>query len=297
MEALSVCIGVHPGFNYTPMHGPRARCAFFGVSMRIALSSPSYDPAKERAWHLSIWASASVTGWAVHEQKTGRCVAVRTQPGEELPDVTQMPSRPARTTFVALPEISTLVPESALAPGTELQHLRLVHGTLPTGLLRDEPLEALGARCIYLHNEATEHRLLKRFPAARPIPLQGLMVRNALRHGADSTVLLLHRTAQRMDLALARHGQVALSNAFHAVTAEDVLYYTLFALERTGLRPEEVCLMVGGTHLESAEVNLLKDYMPEVRPALLPGDGVVNGLKLDAPERLAGLLDQCACAS
>jgi hypothetical protein len=265
--------------------------------MRIALSSPAYEPAKERAWHLSIWASASLTGWAVHEQETGRCVAVHTKPGEELPNVSEMPSRPARTTFVALPEISTLVPESALTPGTELQHLRLVHGTLPTGLLRDEPVDALGARCIYLHDEATEHRLLKRFPAARPMPLQGLMVRNALRHAAKGPVLLLHRTAQRVDIAVARLGQVALSNAFHAISAEDVLYYTLFALDRTGQRTEEVCVMVGGTHLENAEVNLLRDYLPGVRPALDPDDGVVNGLKLDAPERLSGLLDQCACAS
>jgi hypothetical protein len=100
-----------------------------------------------------------------------------------------------------------------------------------------------------------------------------------------------------VDLAVARNGQVALSNAFHAVSAEDVLYYALFALDRTGLAPGEVSVVIGGTHLGDPEATLLKEYLPNVKPALGNGDGVLNGLKLDAPERLAGLLDQCACAS
>ncbi len=265
--------------------------------MRIAVDSNAYAPERERSCHLSIWASGSFTGWAVHELASGRCVAVHAAPGDELPDPDRLPERPARATFIALPEISTLVPESALSPGTEMQHLRLVHGALPTGLLRDEPVEALGARCIYLHDEAAEHRLLKRFPAARPMSLQGLMVRNVLRHGGNGPVLLLHRTAQRVDLAIAKDGQVALSNAYHAVNGEDVLYFTLFALDRCGLKPAATTVVIGGTHLNDAEELLLKDYLPTVKASPVAGDGVVNGLALEHPERLAGLIDQCACAS
>lgn len=265
--------------------------------MRTSISSPGYDPLKERAWHLSIWASASVTGWAVHEHGTGRCVAVHVDGGEDLPDPEELPARPHRTSFIALPEISTLVPESALTPGTELQHLKLVHGVVPTGLLRDEPLEALGARCIYLHDEATEHRLLKRFPAARPMPLQGLMVRSVLRQASEGPALLVLRTAQRVDLAMARDGKVILSNAFHARSPEDMLYYILFALERTGLAPNEVTVALGGTHLEEHGSDLLRDYLPDLRPSLSAGDMVVNGLALGAPERFSGLLEQCSCAS
>lgn len=265
--------------------------------MRIAVASNTYAPDRERTWHLSIWAGGSITAWAVHDLDNGRCVAVHAAPGDELPDVERLPARPARTTFIALPEISTLVPESALTPGTEMQHLRLVHGSLPTGLLRDEPVEALGARCIYLHDEDAEHRLLKRFPAARPMSLQALMVRNALRHATNGPVLLVHRTAQRVDLAVARDGQVALTNAFHAVNGEDALYYALFALERCGLKPSSATVVTGGTHLTAAEEALLKAYLPEVKALPAAGDGVVNGLALEHPERLAGLLDQCACAS
>jgi hypothetical protein len=272
-------------------------CAFFELAMRTSVEHTAYDPSRDRTWHLSIWAGGSLTGWAVHDLETGRCMAMHVAPGEDLPAADRLPERPARTTFVALPEISTLVPESALTPGTELQHLRLVHGSLPTGLLRDEPLGPLGARCIYLHDEAAEHRLLKRFPAARSLPLQGLMVRNALRHASDGPVLLVHRTAQRVDLALARIGTVELTNAFHAVNGEDVLYYALFALDRCGLKPGEVTVVIGGTHLTEAETALLNDYLPLVNAMPQRGDSVVNGLALDAPERFAGLLDQFACAS
>lgn len=272
-------------------------CAFFDLAMRTSVDSPAYDPARERAWHLSIWAGGSLTGWAVHELESGRCVALYMAPGEDLPQADRLPERPARTTFVALPEISTLVPESALSPGTELQHLRLVHGSLPTGLLRDEPLASLGARCIYLRDESTEHRLLKRFPAARSLPLQGLMVRNALRHATNGPVLLLHRTTHRVDLAVARVGNIELTNAFHAVNAEDVLYYAMLALDRCALKPGDVTVVIGGTHLTDAESALINDYLPQVKAMPQRGDGVVNGLSLDAPERYAGLLDQFACAS
>ena len=121
--------------------------------MTIALNGPGYAPGRERSWHLSLWLSPELTGWCVHDLGDGRCVALHTAEGNALPDTAELPLRPASVSFVVMPEISTLVPETALAPGTETDHLRMVHGHLPTGLLRDEPITALDARCIYLHDE------------------------------------------------------------------------------------------------------------------------------------------------
>ena len=139
--------------------------------MRTSILANGYDAAKERAWHLSIWASPDVHAWCAHDVATGRCVALSSDLGGELPDAALLPQRPVSVSFTALPEISTLVPENALAPGSEMRHLKMVHGHLPTGLLRDEPIGALGARCVYLHDEQAEHRLVSRFPHARSLPL------------------------------------------------------------------------------------------------------------------------------
>lgn len=265
--------------------------------MHAAAFLPTYDPARERAWHLSIWASAEASAWCVHDLATGRCAALSADRGSAMPDEDRLPHRPVTVSFTALPELSTLVPESALAPGSEEGHLRTVHGALPTGVLRDEPIGALGARCLYLHDEQAEQRLVARFPNARPLPLQAVLVHTVLARGGEKPVVLLHRSAKRLDLAIARGQRLLLSNTFHAMAPEDALYYTLFALEQCGTRPEEARCLIGGTHLSAAEEGLLKKYLPDIAHAVAPADPPLAGLGLEAPHRFAALLEQHACAS
>ncbi|MFT3886251.1 MAG: DUF3822 family protein [Flavobacteriales bacterium] len=261
--------------------------------------SPAYDPVRERAWHLSLWVAPEVSGWCVHERASGEVVALFTGKGDALPHGSAMPLRPSSVSFAVLPEISTLVPESALVPGSEMRHLKMVHGTLPTGLLRDEPIGALGARCVYLHDERTEHQLLARFPHARSLPLQAVLVQGALARSGGGPVVVAHRTERRLDLAIARDKRLLLSNTFHAVTEEDLLYYTLFAIERCGLRPENVALRTGGPLLTDAEEALLARYVPDTAPMLDRADSRFHGLG-PLPGRIhrwAALIDQFACAS
>lgn len=265
--------------------------------MRATAILPSYDPARERAWHLSIWTSAETGGWCVHDVVTGRCVALVMEQSRSLPDESRLPLRPVSVSFTALPELSTLVPEGALAPGSEERHLRMVHGTLPAGLLRDEPIGALGARCLYLHGEQVERPLVERYPHARSLPLQAVLVGTVLARGGVKPVVLLHRVAGRLDLAIARDQRLLLSNAYHTVAPEDALYHTLNALEQCGIRPEEVSCLIGGTHLSQEEESLFKKYLPDVGYALLPTDPRMAGLDLMEPHRFTALLEQHACAS
>ncbi len=265
--------------------------------MNAAYRTSDYDPAKERAWHLSVWLSPEGNSWCVHDKKSGTCVALQADRGEALPAEALLPKRPVSVSFTALPEISTLVPESALAPGSEMRHLKMVHGALPTGLLRDEPIGALGARCVYLHDEQMEHRLLMKFPNARSIPLQAVLIQSALSRSAAQSVVFLHRSEKRLDLVIARDQQLLLSNTFHAVNAEDVLYYTLFALEQCGAKPAAVNAITGGTHLSSGEEEMLARYLPKIAPAVTMNDASIAGLKMNAPHHFTGLLEQFACAS
>lgn len=261
--------------------------------------SPAYDPARERAWHLSLWMAPEASAWCVHDRASGHVMALYAGKGNVLPHGSAMPLRPAAVSFTALPEISTLVPEAALVPGSEMRHLKMVHGTLPTGLLRDEPIGALGARCVYLHDERTEHQLLARFPNARSLPLQVLLVQAALARSTKGPVVVVHRTEKRVDLAIAQERRLLLSNTFHAVTAEDVLYYTLFALEQCRLEPGAVAVRTGGPLVTDTEVTLLARYLPDLAPMITAADARLEALE-PLPEHVhhwAALIDQFACAS
>lgn len=264
--------------------------------MQVDHRTSAYDPGKERTWHVSALLTPETYAWCVHDIGTGSCVALLSGKPAELPGMGSLPRHPSSVSFTALPEISTLVPESALAPGSEMAHLRTVHGHVPTGLLRDEPIGTLGARCVYLHDEEAEHRLMTRFPSARSLSLQVVLVQTALARSAKGPVLLLHRSAKRLDLALADRQRLLLSNTFHAVNAEDVLYYTLFVLERNGLKPADTHVLTGGTHLHASEEELLARYLPDVAPCIPKDHASLRGTGIENPAHWAGLLLQFACA-
>ncbi|MEO8734135.1 MAG: DUF3822 family protein [Flavobacteriales bacterium] len=265
--------------------------------MLVELLRPEYDPAREHAWHLSIWMAPELHAWCVQDRATGEVMALQADLGEDMPAQDRTPLKPVTVSFTALPETSTLVPESALTAGNEMRHLKMVHGTLPTGLLRDEPIATLGARCIYLHDEEAEHILMARYPHARSLPLQGTMVHAAMARSAHGTALVLHRSALRVDLAIANEGRLLLSNNFYAATAEDVLYFALFALEQCGVGPKESTLHMGGTHLTAAEEELLARYFERALPLIAADDPMVAGSGLEHLHHWSGLIEQFACAS
>ncbi len=264
--------------------------------MNVSLAATSYDPARERAWHLSIHMAPGYHAWCVHDVTHGGCVALYADKGEDIPHASHLPVRPVSVSFVALPEISTLVPESALTPGSEMLHLKRVHGQLPTGLLRDEPLPSLSARCIYLHDEKAEHRLLSRFPSARSLPLSSVMVHDALAASTGRTVLLMDRSANRLDLVMTRDQQLLLCNTFHATNGEDILYYILLVMEECGMKPEGVHLLTAGSHLHDAEEQLLARYLPNVSMAIDAQAPLLRFTGLASPHHFTDLLHQYACA-
>ncbi len=257
-----------------------------------------YDPKREFAWHLSCWLAPGLYAWCVHERSSGRLMALAAAKDDQFPSQHQMPVKPVGTSFTAMPEVGTLVPDSALVPGTEMQHLKLVHGGVPTGLLRDEPISRIGARCIYLHDELAEQRLLQRFPNARSLPLQGTLVSHALAHSDQAPVAVLHRSANRLDMAIADQGRLLLSNTFHATAAEDVLFYALFCLEQCNLHPDNMRLRAGGTHLAATEEHLLAQYFAKgPEPTTGSTWPALDGLDFANAHLWTALIEQFGCAS
>lgn len=265
--------------------------------MSIFHSTRDYLPLKERAWHLSLLCAPGLNAWCAHDANSGACVALATGDESTTPEAHRLPPRPASVSFTVMPEISTLVPEGVLAGGDEKAHLALVHGTLPDGTLRDEPIDALNARCIYLHDEATERRVLKEHPSARPVSLRNVLVKAALARSEGGASLLLHRADQRCDIVITDGTRVLLANSFFAPAATDVLYFALFAADRAGIAPGTCALLRSGWSMSGEEADLLLRYFHRCAPAIHATDRAIAGLGLPAPEHWLALIEQVACAS
>lgn len=254
-----------------------------------------YQPSQERAWHLSVLVAGDLRAWSVTAIDDGSTVAQGWSNGLSALDAEQLPEHPQSVSFVTLPEWSALVPEGALEPGSETRHLGLVHGGLPTGALRDEPVPDIGATCIYVHDDEHERQVLDRYPSARPVPMCSLMLRGALARSSKGPVLLLHRSHDRLDAAIADAGRLLLSNTYPARSSQDMLYFTLLAVDGCGLSTKDVRIEYGGTHLGTHEVSLLQRYFASAEPATgqwAAGSG-------DEPDRSRwiALTEQFACVS
>lgn len=248
----------------------------------------AYDPARERAYHLAILTGGGISAWVVHDKADGSPLALAWAPGKEALSDTQLPHAPASVSFIAQPEWSTLVPDGALEPGNEAAHLALVHGRTPHGDLRDEPIAAVGATCIYTQDTDATRAVLQRYPHARPMAMQALLVRGALARSKEGPVVLVHRGAERTDVAVADEGRLLLSNSFPVHTAHDLLYFVLNAAERTGVIPAQATILPCGTHITADECRLLERYFART--------GTLTGMAdLPSSGRWMAALEQFAC--
>ncbi len=253
-----------------------------------------YQPELPRAWHLSMLVADDLTAWCAHSLHDGAPAAIRWSKGVAALDAADLPQHAASISFVNLPEWSALVPEGALERGTEARHLSLVHGKLPTGALRDEAVTDIGARCIYVHDDESERPVLDRFPGARPVPMSSLMLRGAIARSAEGPVLLLHRSHDRLDAAVADKGRLLLCTTYPARSSQDLLYFALLAAEGCGLAPSAMRAECGGTRLAQHEANLLARYFREAATATGPW---VSGPDDADRWRWLALTEQFACAS
>lgn len=256
-----------------------------------------YEPTRERAYHLGLVTGQGMTAWAVHELADGALVALFWGASGELLNTPLLPSHPVTVSFISLPEWSTLVPDGAMEAGTEARHLALVHGGLPAGAMRTSPVRELGATCIYVHDDRLERPVLERFPHARSLPMQAVMVNAVLARSLERPALLLHRGGDRADVALASGGDLLLCNTYPARSAQDLLYFLLLAVERTGLKPADVVLHYGGSHLNTLERDLLARYFAHMAPATSATWGDAPLEPKDAPERWWAAMEQFACVS
>lgn len=260
-----------------------------------ACRAQDYANNMERTLHLGIVMGPGSCAWVVRDVRTAGVMAMAWAPDERVLHHPDLPTHPRQVTYVALPEWSTLVPEGALEDGMNVHHLALVHGRLPNTSVREEPVPALGAQCLFVTDGGHDRQVLERFPNARSLPLQAILVKGAQARSHHAPTLLLHRGAERSDIAIARNGELLLSASYPARAAEDVLYFSLMAMERCGLDTRITAVRSGGTHLQAADRELLDRYFMDHAPAIDPS--MIQGMNGSGADRWLAAFDQFACVS
>jgi len=261
------------------------------------IPSNSYDPKEDRAHHVSVLLGQGISACVVHALRTGQPQLLVHAPGTEALAHPALPTDPRSVSFVSLPTWSTLVPDGALQPDSHAQHLNLVHHRVPVGLVRDEPVRTLGATCLYVHDEDHERAVLGRFPHARALPLQAVLVQGAQQRSVLGSVVLIHRGADRVDICVAREQRILLSASYPAHHPEDLLYFSLLATEQCGLSPKDVPVRTGGTHLLQTERDLLQRYFADHASAARPEFHHLAASDTGPLDRWMAAIDQFACVS
>lgn len=256
-----------------------------------------FDPTAERVHHVGILIGQGVSAWVAHDPATSRPVAMGWGPDADALRSTDLPRQPRSVTYVSLPTWSTLVPDGAFDPAAAADHLTLVHGRLPSQAVRDEPVGTLAANCIYVHDERHERAVLERFPNARSLPLQALLVRSTQARASQGAAMLVHRGHDRIDIAVAHGQQVLLSSSYPARTPEDLLYFSLLAAERAGLEPSRTKVFTGGTHLSSEERELMSRYFVDHGPAIDHAWPRTQPVAPGPMDRWLAAFEQFACVS
>ncbi|MEO8069370.1 MAG: DUF3822 family protein [Flavobacteriales bacterium] len=258
--------------------------------MGTSFTSDRFTALEPHAMHVSLLQGPAFAAWCAHERSTGSVVALRAVHSSELPPLSGSLADPGSASSIVLPEWSVLVPDGALLEGTEAVHLRAAFGHEPLGVLRRDPVEALAAQSIHVHEPGAESQAMAQMPLARPLALQALLVRAAMSRRAERDVLLLHLGTDRMDVVLATHGSIALSNGFPVRTPEDALYFALLATERTKHQPQDLQVLFCGPQAHDNVIALLERYFEHCAPAepQMP-------LAIERPERWLALTEQFAC--
>lgn len=258
--------------------------------------SKDHRPEAERIHHVAMVLGQGVSGWVAHDMERGHVTALHWAPDADAIRSKDLPGHPRSVTYVTLPEWSTLVPDGALEPGTALEHLTLVHGRLPIGNVREESVDTLRAQCLYVPDPSNERLILERYPIARSLPLQAIMVNGVRSRARLGPALLMHRGADRLDVAIADRQDLLLSSSYPARTPEDILYFCLMAAEQAGLRPDDIALRSGGTHLTKGDRDLLSSYFAD-HAAAVPSTAIGDLPGGMEAERWLAAFDQITCVS
>jgi hypothetical protein len=161
-----------------------------------------------------------------------------------------------------------LVPNAFYIPEKAREALSFHTHFLPSDLVLTTDMPTCEAQLVFSVShylqEAIENELGRKVNIGHAFSTLLSELVNAEKHSTEST-LFAHIHDRYVDLIHLKKGKVHLANTFHIHSAEDYLYYLLFAMEQEGLNPETVKLvLLGDVYKESRIYELSYQYVRHI---------------------------------
>ena len=162
-----------------------------------------------------------------------------------------------------------ILPSSFYDPAKLEMHLN-INFELPAGLhFHADPIAELNAWNVWAISPDAENFLKRLFPGGillnAATPLIKYYASDQLQED-DKIHVNLHFTNKRFTLVIISDGKLQFQNIFSYDNDEDVLYFTLYAIEQLKLKASEVNLNLSGdVQMQSQIDQLLREYMPRIK--------------------------------
>ena len=245
----------------------------------VHLRDDTFNPANLAAYQLDVLATSSRCSLTVLDAARQKVVVLEDL---ELPAPAALPTLAASHDLlgstgwarvrVALSGAFTLLPAPLFRPGDEEAYLRLHHTVAPTeqAIAYAQPPSSPAHELvsIFVANTALADWLRATHgPTARLVHHTSALLAGLLHQRgpiATTRQLYLHLAGQELTLAILG-AQLEFCNVFAISTPEDVVYYTILAMQELGLSPDQDAITVWGELTsDSAVFNLLSTYVRHV---------------------------------
>jgi len=162
----------------------------------------------------------------------------------------------------------TLVPLSLFDPGQVLKYLEFNFSLPENCLVGFDQVSEIDASNIFGYSSGLKDVFSRHYPEAAFVHRSSALlkaVREYSQVDLDQPALYLNSREQYIDLACFDGKDPVFFNSFPCRTKEDVLYFTLYAIEQMKLRPDAVRLIVSGMAEPGSDVyRLLEQYIRTV---------------------------------
>lgn len=248
----------------------------------ISFRDPAFDPDRSESFCLVLEIGTEGIALAVLDNLTNDFLAFEHYPLRKIADENMLAAtveqlaashewltnRFKRVDCILVTERFTLVPAALFDSAAAAGYLRFNQPLSGQDEVITDLLRQPDARNIYAVSETLTAALRRQFT--------GIRFRNNLSPLIERTLsvnkntagrrILVHIQPQRFDLVISEGGLLLLANTYRYQSAEDVVYFLLFACEQLRLNPEQVPLeIVGEIAPDSGIYKLISKYVRHVK--------------------------------
>lgn len=174
-----------------------------------------------------------------------------------------------RVDVIVTTELFTVVPSSLFDSSSSRKMLEFNVPVPENFLIQTDILRQADARIIYALDPKLEKVLSRLSGAVRIRHHLTPLIEKSLSQSKNkkSRTVFVNVRQDQFDLIAGDNGKLLLANVFEFHSAEDFIYYILFAAEQLKLNPEEFELHIAGeVEEDSALINIARKYIRNVIP-------------------------------